>query len=256
MLSQKNSWNKGLTKENNEIMKNISLKNKGKIRSEETRKKMSEARKGKSPWNKGLTLGKQEPQLIKFRTRNSNKPRSMLSYYKKTHPLLFLAEDIIENKNKNFEVHCKTCKKYFEPTPSQLGERIRALESTSIGYAENNFYCSKECKVNCAVYRKRSDPFENVELPYTREEYQTFRVHVLTRDKNTCQFCGDVATDVHHERPQKVEPFFALDPDFAWSCCEDCHYSKGHTGECNTGNLANKVCSKKPTDTNKVLEQN
>ena len=58
-----------------------------------------------------------------------------------------------------------------------------------------------------------------------------------------CLACDEPATDVHHERPQKLEPFFALDPDFAWSCCEKCHYEKGHKNECSTRKIGLKVCN-------------
>jgi hypothetical protein len=42
----------------------------------------------------------------------------------------------------------------------------------------------------------------------------------------------------------KLQPFHALDPEYAWSCCEKCHYKKGHKKgtECSTGNLAAKIC--------------
>ena len=89
----------------------------------------------------------------------------------------------------------------------------------------------------------RGDPNKNTFKKYTNEEYETFRNFVLERDSYICQFCGDEATDVHHERPQKLEPFFALDPDYAWSCCKECHYEKGHKDECSTGNLAQIICN-------------
>jgi 5-methylcytosine-specific restriction endonuclease McrA len=88
----------------------------------------------------------------------------------------------------------------------------------------------------------KSDPFEKSEKLYTQEEYQQFREYVLERDNYKCQYCGQKAEHVHHERPQKLEPFFALDPDLAWSVCEKCHYKYGHKDECSTGKLANMVC--------------
>jgi len=61
---------------------------------------------------------------------------------------------------------------------------------------------------------------------------------------NICEYCEELATHVHHSRPQKLEPGFALDPDFGIACCESCHYKYGHkTGtECSTGQLTNAVC--------------
>jgi hypothetical protein len=108
-----------------------------------------------------------------------------------------------------------------------------------------HFYCCEECKQECPLYNLKSDPFKDTTKSYTQPEYQQFREFVLERDDYECQYCGDPATIVHHERTQKLEPLFVLDPDFAWSCCEKCHYKYGHkTGtECSTGNLASKVCS-------------
>jgi len=176
--------------------------------------------------------------------------------YKEKYPLFSKIEDLRYNpdkpEEKEIQVHCKysECENskekggWFAPTSTQLYERIRAIFKPSSEFVENNFYCSKKCKEKCILYRKKSDPFKDKEINYTSEEYQTFRNYVLTRDNNICQFCGQQATDVHHERPKKLEPFFSLDPDFAWSCCEKCHYEKGHKDECSTGNLANKICSK------------
>ena len=149
---------------------------------------------------------------------------------------------------KEIQVHCKNhnCPNskekegWFTPTGIQLYERIRNIEHH--GLDNSFFYCSNKCKNECPLFNVHSDPFKNTELPYTNSEYQTFRTFVLERDNYKCQFCGEKATDVHHEKPQKLEPFFALDPDFAWSCCKECHYKYGHKDECSTGNLAAKIC--------------
>jgi 5-methylcytosine-specific restriction endonuclease McrA len=94
------------------------------------------------------------------------------------------------------------------------------------------------------AFNIHSDPKRDNQLPYTQEQYETFRLHVLTRDKYICQFCGEPATDVHHEIPVKLQPFHAVDPCYGWSCCEKCHYAKGHPKgtACSTGNLAAVVC--------------
>jgi 5-methylcytosine-specific restriction endonuclease McrA len=112
-----------------------------------------------------------------------------------------------------------------------------------IGNDGSYFYCSQECKDVCPLYNLQSDPFKNSKKPYTESEYQQFRYHVLQRDNHKCQYCGEKAEHVHHERPQKLEPFFALDPDYAWSVCKKCHYEKGHTNECSTGKLSSKICT-------------
>jgi len=157
----------------------------------------------------------------------------------------------IKIEDNQFKVHCKNrnCLNskekggWFTPTSLEINNRITALE-TENGNDGSFFYCSQECKDTCEAFNIHSDPNRDTPLPYTPEQYQTFRLQVLTRDNYICQFCGKSATDVHHERPVKLEPEFSLDPDYAWSCCEKCHYEKGHPkgSKCSTGNLAAVVC--------------
>jgi 5-methylcytosine-specific restriction endonuclease McrA len=166
------------------------------------------------------------------------------------HPFFRQVEEIKIEDNM-FKVHCKNrnCahskekRGWFTPTIRQIHNRITALEGKS-GNDGCFFYCSENCRTTCLAFNVHGDPERDTQLPYTQEQYQTFKLHVLTRDKYICQFCGAPATHVHHERPKKLEPFFSLDPDFGWACCEKCHYAKGHKKgtECSTGNLAAKVC--------------
>jgi hypothetical protein len=149
-------------------------------------------------------------------------------------------------KEKEIQVHCKNhnCKNskekggWFTPTRHKIFQRIRAIDIDGC-----NLYCSDNCKNTCPLFNLKNDPYEQPnEKPYTDYEYKIFRDFVLERDNYTCQYCEKPAEHVHHERPQKLEPFFALDPDLAWSCCEKCHYPKGHVEKCSTGNLATINC--------------
>ncbi len=166
------------------------------------------------------------------------------------YPLFSKIEETRYNLNKKeIQVRCKNhlCKNskekggWFTPKYSQLYERIRQIEK---GKGGCYLYCSQKCKDECILYYLHSDPFKETEKNYTPSEYQTFRKFVLERDNYICQYCEEPAIEVHHERPQKLESIFTLDPDFAWSCCEKCHYEKGHSKgtECSTGNLASKIC--------------
>jgi 5-methylcytosine-specific restriction endonuclease McrA len=238
----------------------------GKKHSLETKNKIRDKSLGKEPWNKGIPRRAEVKEVLSRKLKGRepwNKGKLAYSSRRKIddinekYPFFSMVEEMRCNPNNlNFQeiqVRCKNhkCRNskekdgWFTPTPRQLEWRISALHNKGVDL--NYFYCSQECKDTCSLYNSHGfDPLKvQVESSYTSEEYQTFRQHVLTRDNNTCQFCGNEATDVHHERPQKLEPFFALDPDFAWSSCEGCHYSKGHSGECNRGNLAKKVCQQK-----------
>jgi hypothetical protein len=171
-----------------------------------------------------------------------NRSKFTLEQYRIKYPTFSKVENLRYKPNtKKIQVKCKKCDNWFIPTCNQLSDRIIQIEHLD-GNDGCYFYCSNDCKYLCPLYNIHSDPYKNTEKPYTLSEYQTFRTFVLERDDYKCQFCGEKATDVHHERPQKLEPFFALDPDFAWSCCKECHFKYGHQDECSTGNLAKIVC--------------
>jgi hypothetical protein len=161
----------------------------------------------------------------------------------------------IQVRCKNHE--CKNSKEkggWFTPTYIQLYERIRQLENKE-AIEGSYFYCSQYCKDICPLYNLRSDPYKNNTKPYTLAELDTFNKLVLKRDNEICYYCREHhATIVHHLRPQKLEPFFALDPDYAISVCMKCHYKYGHpTGsKYSTGNLAKIVCS---VESQKFLNQ-
>ena len=209
---------------------------------------------GKNNWNYGKKRSKKTKEKIGLKQK-SYKNHYFLTIKKIKHKYPFFSkiEKLRYNPDKpnekEIQVHCKNhnCKNsqekggWFTPTRSQLYERIRHLEK--VGADNCYFYCSIECKNICPLYRSHggNNLKDNTEL-YTQNEYQQFREFVLERDKYICQYCGEPAIDVHHERPQKLEPFFSLDPDYAWSCCKKCHYEKGHKDECSTGKLATKNC--------------
>lgn len=217
-------------------IKNIYLKghtNRGKKFSIETRRKISKSRIGKF---KGV-----------------DNPNWKGGYFSKGLPLydnffekLSFVDDCRKNKkdNKILEVRCTNCNEWFIPKMGDIYHRLLCLEN--IG-GESRFYCSEQCKNSCEIYSSHANDFINKQpsvKPYTDQEYKIFRQVVLERDDYICQFCGEAGTTVHHERPKKLDPFFSLDPDFAWSCCEKCHYEKGHKDECSTGNLAKMKCER------------
>jgi 5-methylcytosine-specific restriction endonuclease McrA len=216
--------------------------NKGKtgIYSKETIEKMSDSSKGKNAWNEGK----------KYKTSLT------LKKIKENYPLFSKIEGMRYNPDKpgekEIQVHCKNhnCPNskeqggWFTPTRVQFSERIRQTESSE-GNGGSYFYCCEKCKQECPLYNLHGDPFsKSNKNPYTQDEYNQFREFVLERDSYRCQYCGEHAEHVHHERPQKLEPFFALDPDLAWSVCKECHYKYGHKDDCSTGKLAKIICGK------------
>jgi hypothetical protein len=241
-----------------EYKKILKLKMKGKrnpryglILDDNLKEKISNSLKGKMIAEKNPFFNKKHSNKSKKKMSKSLKYK--IKDIKEKWPFFAQVEEMRYNPNKpdekEIQVHCKNhnCPNskekggWFTPTYIQLYERKRALE-TPFGMIENNFYCSDKCKLECPLYKIKSDPLKKTENPYTEQEYQQFREFVLERDDYKCQYCGEQAEHVHHERPQKLEPFFSLDPDLAWSVCKKCHYEKGHVDECSTGNLAYKIC--------------
>ena len=184
-----------------------------------------------------------------------------ISNIKKKYPTFVKIEEMRYNPDKpgekEIQVHCKNhnCKNskeqggWFTPiTREQFFNRIYSIENDE---ANNYYYCSEKCKIECPLYGKRvSQLIKQDQIKagiikedlYTKEEYQTYRQQVLERENHKCEYCGEQAVHVHHSRPQKLEPGFVLDPDFGIACCEEHHYKYGHKDECSTGQLANIIC--------------
>jgi len=237
----------------------MSESQKGRTLSKETRNKMSESRKGRTSPMKGRKLSKSHRKKI-GETQKIN-----IVIIKERYLIFSKIENMRYNPDKpgekEIQVHCKNnnCKNskeqggWFTPTKNQFESRRYALESEN-GNEGAYFYCCDKCKDECPLYNKRisqlikhdkiKSGFIDEEL-YTSEEYQIFRKVVLDREDYICEYCDELATHVHHSRPQKLEPGFILDPDFGVACCQECHYKYGHkTGtECSTGNLASKICN-------------
>ena len=203
---------------------------------------------------RNFNLGKRKtPEIIKkLRLANKNtikKIKLKYSFFSKIEKMRYNPKTPTE---KEIQVHCKNhdCKNskekggWFTPTFGQIAERIRQLEAAD-GNEGSHFYCSESCKQICPIYKSKGTSQKIVQSLYNTTEYKTFRLYVLERDEHLCQYCGEEADHVHHERPQKLEPFFALDPDFAWSVCTKCHYKFGHVGDCSTGNLAKMNCDER-----------
>ena len=226
------------------IIKKSSKTRTGVKRTKEQIRNISQGHIGQKSKKKGLTYqeiyGKRSIE-IKKKMRNKKLLTKNLNKIKIKFPFLIIIEKF-KVIDKDVHVKCKNnnCNKWFIPTYTQIYERNRALISPS-GFEENNFYCSEDCKISCILYGLNAEPLEKL---YTQEEYQIFREEVLKRANFKCEYCDEKATDVHHSRPQKLEPGFVLDPDFGIACCEKHHYKYGHKKgtECSTGNLAKQIC--------------
>lgn len=223
------------------------LSKRGTKHSEETKKKISAAQKDiKHVF--GRKVSDETRKKIGLKQRGSKHHNYKGGVYKLNIPLfdthdkhINYAEQtryVYENGLKVLQVMCAKCENWFTPTRSSVNRRRLALEGKKGG--ECKFYCSDVCKERCEVFNRRQYPkgFNN----NIKNDYKVWRQEVLRRNKYECEFCGDTATEAHHERPKKLEPFFALDPDNGIACCEKCHNKYGHKDECSTGKLASIIC--------------
>ena len=149
---------------------------------------------------------------------------------------------------KSLQVRCHNsdCKKWFVPSRSQVMHRLQVFKGHRSG--QHDFYCDDRCKGTCSTfhkvkYREGQNPNKQ-EKPYTQEQYQLYRTTVLERENYKCEYCGEEATEVHHEKSQKTDPMFVVDPDYGHAVCKKCHMKYGHKKgtECSTGALARKIC--------------
>lgn len=151
---------------------------------------------------------------------------------------------VFKNSLKLLEVKCTKCEDWITPTISEVQNRMKFLSNKIT--SECRFYCSDKCKTGCSIYGQILFPKgfkKEVNKEYTRHELSIWSGEVLKRANYKCEYCGKNATDAHHIRPKKLEPFFALDPDYGVACCEKCHYDYAHLDECSTGTLAMRKCS-------------
>lgn len=215
----------------------ISKSGKGRKFSKKSRMKISRAHK-----NKGYNKYGKDAKNYKGGVTKSNLPL----YDTYSSRLDWLEEVRRDPDNKHLlQVRCTNseCRKWFTPKRTNVCDRINSLKFDYL-QGESRLYCSDKCKQTCNIYGQIIYPrnFIGSNKKYTSYELRIWRHEVLKRENYICEYCGAVATDAHHERPKKLEPHFALDPDNGVACCEKCHYKYGHVGDCSTASLAKRVC--------------
>jgi len=197
----------------------------GKKRSDKTLKKMSKFQSG--PNHSNYKDGVTKLNLPLFDTYNDK-----IDYAEET-------RFVMSSGFKLIQVKCSKCNKWFTPEPADTNRRVLCLDGRK--YGESRFYCSDDCKYRCEVFNIKLYPRGHVKSSYYG--HSVWRTEVLKRANYTCEYCSeDKAVVAHHSQPKKLEPFFALDPDYGITCCIKCHYKYGHTDECSTGFLYSIAC--------------
>ena len=176
-----------------ESRKKIGLTHKGKVISEEVKKKISRSRKGKGCKERNCNYGKHLSDEIKEKISKSKKKwfeNNLHPYYgrhhseetikrlkeinkKEGHPNWKGGYDIylplydtyasqidwVEECRRNkedpniLEVKCTYCGRWFVPSRNSIGNRIQYLKGNE-KYSEYRLYCSDSCKKECPIYYK------------------------------------------------------------------------------------------------------
>jgi len=218
---------------------------KGKIVSETTRKKLSEAHSGDNHFNYGKHHSEETKAKMSINNYNSKGGvrKLNLPLYDTYFERLAYAEElrlyIDEEGRRLLEVVCSKCGAWFVPKDYSVRQRIRCLNGRDGG--ESRFYCSQICIDNCEIYRKNPNDFlvinNNNDKLYTDYELSIWSKEVLKRANYKCEYCGTDAKHAHHIEPKKLVPGLALDPENGLACCIECHYKYGHKDNC----LINKI---------------
>jgi len=191
----------------------------GKTHSEESKKKISkgvkEAFSDKSrlyQWKGGVT-------------------KANIPLYDTYAPQIEFAELVRRDPNNYdyLQVRCTYCGKWFRPKTDSVMRRITALNGFPEKYkrfaTENRLYCSKECKIECPIYRTfRYSAEESSSKNFSREVQPELRQLVFERDKYECQKCGqDKNLQCHHFEGIKYNPLESADMDACITLCKKCH---------------------------------
>ena len=242
--------------------KRLGKSNRGKKHTFETKQKWSEIQKRLARHPEESKRRRQQQLDYHARMNKAKKTsyglkrRRTINKIKKTYHLLskveelrykpgFEKERIIQGHCKNH--HCKNSKEkggWFDLDSRQIEQRGYVLK---LGLDGGYFYCSEYCKQTCDLYGKSVKQLmsnnEYKDITHS-SEYQLFRKIVLERENYKCQYCGQEAIFVHHEKPKKTHPHLQLDPDNGVACCFECHKKYGHKKgtTCSTGYLSKLIC--------------
>lgn len=191
-----------------------SCSTKGRTHTEETKKKISNSRKGK---HKG-----KENNLWKGGVTKKNIPL----YDTFAYQINYIEQVRRNKKDKNIlEVKCTYCGKWHIPKSTDLWNRIKSLNGKSTNGSEARLYCSNECKIECPIYRRHYYSAEEVNSKqYSREVQPELRQMVFKRDDYMCQKCFSVKSlHCHHIEGIRWESLESADIDKCITYCKDCH---------------------------------
>lgn len=238
-----------------ETKKKMSEAAKGRIFSKETRKKLSEAKKGrklseetKNKIRESLKGRKRSKETInkmkksmKGKFDGKNHPQWKGGVTKKNLPLydtyaeqIMYAESVRRNKEDQniLEVKCTYCGKWYVPKTTDIWHRRNSLNGNIIG--EYRLYCLNECKKECPIYNQKKYP-KGYKKASSREVQPELRQLVFERDNWECQKCKSTKSlHCHHIEGIRWEPLESADIDKCITLCKKCHKEVHKKEDCRT----------------------
>jgi len=159
------------------------------------------------------------------------------------HQISFCEKVRKDPKNKeHLQVKCtnSNCRKWFSPTRNEVNNRIFALFNIR---GVNNFYCSKECKQSCSIFRQQMYPKGFIPETYGRSSQKEWANMVKERDKYICQKCGKEGKIAHHIEGLNINPLMSADISIGITFCKECDKKVHSEIGCRPIDLTkNKIC--------------
>jgi len=202
-------------------------KEEGIVFSDEHKRKLSEAAKGRvgkknSNWRGGyFTEG--------------------LTYYDTYAQQLEWCEEVRRSpKDGNIlEIRCAYCGKWFAPKQHSVRNRICSLNK----YNDTRLYCSKQCKQECPIYKQVKYP-KDFKQNTSREVQPQLRQIVFERDEYTCQKCGSTESlHCHHITGIELNPIESADVDNCITLCKKCHKEVHAQDGCKYNDMKKDKCN-------------
>lgn len=225
-------------KKGNQINKGRASHNKGKILSVETRNKISNALKGRIPWNKGLTketslilLEQGKKHSIKIKGKPSwNKGKRLSETHKMN--LSISHKGKRSNPDGEFKKGITPWNKGTKGICKSWNKGLKTGLVPKTAFKKGNHYSPEtEFKTETTVGCKNVNWKNGISKePYGRGWTNALKESIRLRDNYKCQICGilqeecNVALTVHHKDAVKTN----LDPNNLISLCRKCHTTLHH----------------------------
>jgi len=203
--------------------------NLGKKLSKETRRRMSESKKGKGQLNAALLKLNKIQKGEKHPSWKGGVLIHGLALYDTYAQGLALYEDVNRDidDSRLLNVKCAYCNRWTRLSVSDVGNRMSNISGIRTG--THHFYCNNNndaCRIACPTYRTRKYP-KGFKSGSSREVSSLIRKMCFERDEYQCQKCGATIKEAqlhcHHIEGATQQPLLSNDLTNVVTFCKKCH---------------------------------